>query len=178
MELDQIKQKANKLNEDLRKIGQRRLFWKQKTRELIFDTFTKVNIEANLNCYIQKIDEIKNQEFVNIHFKKRDSGIVSNEIDDKQKKSRTYFIEGGYLTYSQGANGKVYVVISYPHIRDFGGKINNLPLGFFEPNEINEELIFKHIDLFLDEMIKWQNNHLNGSVFSQHPSGDSLLDNH
>ena len=114
MELEQIKQKANKLFEDLKKIDQRRIYWRQKTRELIFNTFTKVKNEANLEWYIQKIDEIKNQEFVNIHFKNRQSGILAVQIHNKQKKSKSYLIEGGNLTYSQAANGKIFSIISYP----------------------------------------------------------------
>lgn len=159
MELENIKIKSDKLIAEMQLTTERRLEWNQKTKELIYNTLTKIKSETRLAWSVQKIDEIKNQEFVNIHLNARPSGIVETERLDSKVTSKVYSIESGYLTFTQSVNGKIYSIISYPFVQDIIPPMEVLPLGLFDPNEITENLIVQHVEMFLDEMIKWQSNY-------------------
>ena len=65
--------------------------------------------------------------------------------------------KGGYISYSQTANGKISVFIHFPYIEDiYGNPDHILEIGLHSPEEISKELIFIHVEQFLEEIIKWE----------------------
>ena len=159
MGFENIKSKANKLAADIKRTDARRQYWNDNTKKLIYDTLSNVKGDTTLDWSIQKIDEYKNREFVNIQLSRRHTGIIETERFSDKVKSKAYLIEGGFLTFTQAVNGKIYSIISYPYVEDLISKMDALIIGLFDPEEITEDLIFQHVEIFLDEMIKWQNNH-------------------
>lgn len=164
MTLEIIKSKAQSLAQELSKIPIRRKMWNEVTKNLIFDTLTKIKNETSLDWYVQKIDTLINQEFVNLNFGKRPSGITEVSNEGSTTSSKSIVIKGGYIVYTQAVNGKIYVIISYPYVENIIHPIPPLTVACLEPNDINEGLIYIHIDKFLNEMLLWQNSSSNNGL--------------
>jgi hypothetical protein len=64
--------------------------------------------------------------------------------------------EGGFLFYTQIYNGKVSVWISLPVIENFVEQQAPAPLDIYEPSEIKEDLIVRHVAEFLKTMALWE----------------------
>ena len=65
--------------------------------------------------------------------------------------------KGGYLSYTQMANGKLNIFIHYPYIQDiYGDPERVLEINMYDPKDIQKTLILEHIEKFLEEILKWE----------------------
>jgi len=135
-----------------------RLEWDSSTKAIIQRTFKSVQKKIDLNLKIRNIDDIKNLESIRLTFGFLNSGLLIEPKKGKQTPPPMVLIKkGGYLSYTQMANGKINVFIHYPYIQDiYGDPERILEINMFNPKDIHKELILEHIELFLEEILKWE----------------------
>jgi len=162
MTVDKRIQQLIKLSEELKTIysmiESNRVNWDQHLRPLIVKTFKSVQKKIDLNLKIREIKEIKNLEAIRLTFGYLNSGLFVEKKKHKQEIPPMVLIKkGGYLSYSQIANGKISVFVHYPYIEDIYGEPDRImEVGIFSPEEINREMILGHVEQFLDEIVKWE----------------------
>jgi hypothetical protein len=151
-----------KLTEELKsiyaEIESNRKNWDQQLKPLILKTFKYIQKKIDLNLKIREINEVRNLEAVRLTFGYLNSGLFVEKKKHKQEIPPMVLIKkGGYLSYSQIANGKISVFIHYPYIEDIYGEPDRiLEIGILSPLEITRNMILGHIEQFLDEIVKWE----------------------
>lgn len=83
-----------------------------------------------------------------MHLQNTYSEIVLKTIDSV----KSYVKYGGVLSYAQAYNCSITATIYFPYIEQWVEKKEPLILDNFESEEIEENLIIKHIEKFLSEM--------------------------
>jgi len=155
-------EKLIKLSDELKsiysEIEQNRKIWDQNLKPLIIKTFKYVQKKIDLKLKIREINEIKNLEAVRLTFGFLNSGLFVEKKNKKQKIPPMVLIKkGGYLSYSQIANGKISVFIHYPYIEGiYGDPDNILEIGIFTAGELTKDGILEHVEQFLEEIVKWE----------------------
>ncbi|MBR9999577.1 MAG: hypothetical protein KFF73_11430 [Cyclobacteriaceae bacterium] len=150
------------LSEDLKsiyaEIEDYRQAWDQYLKALIKKTFRIIQKNIDLNLKIIEISEIRNLETIRLTFGYLNSGLFVEKKKHNQSLPPMVLVKkGGYLSYSQTANGKISVFIHYPYIEDiYGAPDNILEIGLLSPGDITKNLIFIHAEQFLDEIVKWE----------------------
>ena len=136
-------------------INERRLNWTHTTRDRIRLLLEAIKGQSGLpDLSIQVIAGNTNGEGVNIGFKPANSGIV--ESAGQQTKALTK--HGGRLCFSQGYNGKVFVIILYPYVEDRVGQLENKVIGHHDPREIDENFVVSAFEQFMAEMTAWESS--------------------
>ena len=159
-QLQRIKSKTEEYIHSLQKIQKRHQEWTQTTKNLILQTLDKIvqsvpnEWYVGLQEYNEKAPQSINLESASLHLKNMYSGIVYKTIDSV----KSYVKYGGMLSYAQTYNRTITVSIYYPHIEQWVEKREPLFLGNFEPSEITEDLILKHLEDFLNAMTEWEDN--------------------
>lgn len=162
METDNRIKQLVKLSEDLKSIYAEietyRSNWDQYLKPLIIKTFKSVQKKIDLNLKIREINEIKNLEAIRLTFGYLNSGLFVEKKNHHQEIPPMVLIKkGGYLSYSQIANGKISAFIHFPYIQDiYGDPDNILEIGVFSPMDISRDMILAHIEHFLDEILNWE----------------------
>lgn len=162
MTVDKQIQQLIKLSDELKTIyaviESNRMTWDQHLRPLILKTFKSVRKKIDLNLKIREIKEIRNLGAIRLTFGYLNSGLFVEKKKHKQEIPPMVLIKkGGYLSYSQIANGKISVFIHYPYIEEIYGESDKiLEVGIFSPEEITRDMIMGHIEQFLDEIVKWE----------------------
>jgi hypothetical protein len=150
------------LSEDLKSIYHRieenRITWDKYLKPLIIKTFRLIRKKVDPNLKIIEITEIKNLESVRLTFGYLNSGLFVEKKNSKQEIPPMVLVKkGGYLAYSQTANGKISVFIHYPYIEDiYGAPDHILEIDLLTPGDITRDLVFVHTEKFLDEIVKWE----------------------
>ncbi|GAB4123114.1 MAG: hypothetical protein OHK0045_12760 [Raineya sp.] len=158
--IEKIREKSLSYQQSLMKMQERQQIWLQKTKNLLLDTLQRITKDVPMNWYIglQEYNEEATQsiniEAVSLHLQNTYSGIVLKTIDSV----KSYVKYGGTLSYAQTYNRSINVTIYFPYIEQWVEKKEPLVLGNFEPEEIEEALIIKHIERFLSEMTSWESN--------------------
>lgn len=143
----------------LKKTNERRELWTNETKAKIVETLTLINNTFNFDWHVQKIEGILNYQTINICFNNKTSGILDAETEPttgKQKVAKAYIKYGGYLAYCQSYNGKINVIIGFPHIEEWVSKMDIKVIDTIDPSEVTEELISTHMVKFLDTMTEWE----------------------
>lgn len=149
-DLSIIRDKAGQYKELLDKIENRRSMWKSHTKELIKDTLTEIKKSFNFDWDIQTNDFQKNHEAVLLHFRLSHSGIV----EESHNGFRAFIKRGAYIAYSQTVDGRIAAWISYPYIEELQEPPPKEIIEILEPEEIEENKMVVHFQLFLDKIIQ------------------------
>lgn len=129
-----------------------RKLWQEEKKELLKTTLKKIKEESGLDLSVQYLSDRTNSEGVNLTFGKGYSGIY----EKNSTSMKSYVKTGGYIVFSQAYNGKVFVIIGYPYIEDTVSQAPARVVGKYNPEDITENFICEAVDLFLEEMIKWE----------------------
>jgi hypothetical protein len=146
-----ILDKASALQQEFRKVESRETLWNTTVMQLIKDqleVFAKA--DHGLGCFVQA-SVIRGEAFVQLQLRNQ---ATANNPDQHRR--------GGILSYNLKYNGKVLVIIAFPYIKGQVQQIPPITVGesSIEPEEINKELIWGHIDVFLEKMSHWQSGNL------------------
>jgi hypothetical protein len=156
MELKAIVEKSRILSKELGRPDARRNVWNTTTKDLIFNALSKIKGETALEWFVQENNLIAHHEAVYLKLANTHSGIVIEENDGNKTTIKGFIKHGGYLLYAQHVNGRISVLISYPHVDEFVVESEHKKIGYYDPEEITEELIYSHVGNFLDEIIAWE----------------------
>lgn len=152
MKIEDLKEKVNGLTQAQQNIEANRETWAEKTKPLLIDILGRIAKEFPIGWHVQKLDWDKNLEGVNITFGPTNSGIKTKT----ETSVKAHIKHGGTIVFSQAYNGEIFVIILYPYVDEFVGKIENKVLGKFPPSAIDENFIVSRVAEFLDEMKKWE----------------------
>lgn len=128
----------------------------QKTKRLIVRTLNTIIRETGVNAEVHKEEKLEGMEMVCLTQGERESGIYERIANTK----RPFLKDGGYLCYTQIYNGKVSVWIALPVIENIMESQVPEPINIFNPDEIKEEMIIKHVAQFFKEMAEWEDKDL------------------
>ncbi len=110
--------------------------------------------QSGLKGEVKVQDKIDNLESIILDLGKSSSGI-SEHMEDTDVK-RTMIKSNGALIYQQLFNGKVMVMVSNPFIEGYGEPKAPITLEILRPEEIKPEFIIKHIDIFIKNIMEWE----------------------
>lgn len=127
--------------------------WDEELKSFILNELKKLTNEVNLDCKIDVKDQIRNLETIVLSLGVSKSGIAEKIDDDTHK---AMIKSNGALIYQQLFNGKVQVMIAYPHIEGYGQPAPPKIIAIYRPNEIKEPFIVRHLEDFLKEITNWE----------------------
>lgn len=149
-----IKERVVKYKNMLDQVSQWRATWSKNLKKFILKEVTKLLDATGLEATVNEEEKIKGLESITIMLGNKKSGIYEMAADGNERKD--FFKEYGTLVYSQLFNGKVQVWMTFPFIE---GLIEPRPpklIGIYAPPEFNESLIIGHMEVFMKDLIEWE----------------------
>jgi len=108
---------------------------------------------ADLDAKIETIDEVENLGAVTLSLGQVKSGIFE-EVNANIK--RHLIKQNGSLIYQQLFNGKIIVMIQYPHIENLGQPRPPKNIGIYRPEELKDPFLLRHLEEFITEVTNWE----------------------
>ena len=151
--LSNLRDKVERLNRVLQNTGVYRLSWKNGLKNFIQEKMKELGDQLGLTLDFEHRDQIHNLEALVIGMGKKDSGIAERLENDLV---RPFIRHGGLLVYQQLFNGKILVMIHHPFIEGYGEPRPPRNIAIYRPEEISEESLIRHLDLFVSEIAEWE----------------------
>ena len=151
MKVEHLAERVTDYKASIETVVEKKILWKTKIRDILLKTLNGIVNQYNIGWRVQELNWIHSNEAVNITFDSFPPELIekTNQIPDYQ------FMQGGALVFSQSYSGDVYVFILFPVVENTPLENNNIDLGIYNPEAINEKLIVEKVDDFLKEMINW-----------------------
>ena len=156
--MENLKKLASELQTIYEEVELHRNCWTDMVKPLILKTFKHVKKTLELNLKIRMNDDIKNLESIRLTFGYLNSGLlIEPKKSMKDAPAMVLVKKGGYLAYSQIANGKISAFIHFPYIEGIYGDADRImELGIYLPEEVTRKMIMEHIETFLEQIVKWE----------------------
>jgi len=138
--------------------------WNASLEKRITTRLTSFCEAAGLDCKIETVDEVENLGAVTLSLGQVKSGIFE-EVNDSIK--RHLIKQNGALIYQQLFNGKIIVMIQYPHIENLGQPRPPKQVGIYRPEELKDPFLLRHLEEFITEVTNWED--FDDDQPSQHP---------
>ncbi len=152
-ELTAIKQKVDKYKKILVNTEENRKDWNNRLKKVIVDTLEYIAKDTGLEAEVEIQDNIENMELLVFNLGRTTSGI-SEKVDETVRKPMIK--SNGALIYQQLFNGKLLVLISIPSIEGYGDPRPPKTVEILRPDEINQKVIYHHVEQFLTEITDWE----------------------
>lgn len=153
MDLSQLKSKVNKYNAVKQNTIDYRQVWHDNLKDTIIATLEKMAKEIGLEGEVEHQDNVKNLEAVVYNLGRRRSGIM--EVLDHDE-TRSLVRNDGMLVYQQLFNGKILVMIVFPHVEGYGEPQPPKNLEILRPHELTESFMIRHFEEMLMELTNWE----------------------
>jgi len=127
--------------------------WTNGLEANIVKCLTEYCSAAGLEPKIETIDEVENLGAVTLSLGQVKSGIFE-EVNDTIK--RHLIKQNGSLIYQQLFNGKIIVMIQYPHIENLGQPRPPKNVGIYRPEELKDPFLLRHLEEFITEVTHWE----------------------
>lgn len=127
--------------------------WNNELQARIVKCLTAYCASAGLDVKIETIDEVENLGAVTLSLGQVKSGIFE-EVNETIK--RHLIKQNGSLIYQQLFNGKIIVMIQYPHIENLGQPRPPKNIGIYRPEEIKDPFLLRHLEEFITEVTYWE----------------------
>jgi len=151
---DKIKLLAEDLTNELETIQERRETWAKQIKQRIQKNLEDIKTSTDLDWYVGINDIQENHESVFLSFPDKHSGILESNSEGKPHTSLAK--KPGYLCYSQTYNGKITVWLKYPQVEKIQPEREPKMIESIEPNEIVSDKFIQHVEMFLQEMISYE----------------------
>ncbi|MBY5957092.1 hypothetical protein KUV50_03020 [Membranicola marinus] len=122
---------------------------KQKIRDFIQSFIDETDIAGDIEIR----NNLKNLESVIFTLGVEPSGIFEPVSDQFRKQ---LYKSNGMLVFQQLYNGKIIVMIAYPHIEEVAKPKQPKTLEIIRPEELTDEFMLRYLDTFLTEIIEWE----------------------
>ena len=150
--IDDIKAEMVLLEQERKKINDKRKIWNNASQEFVFNFFEKISVEVNNKLKIQEINNFKNlssiivglNDFKSGIFERRDTGLVEF----------TYF--SGSLGYSQTLNGNINVWIAPPFVEGLMEAQPVKNIDSLHPANITINKLTGHLHKFIEVVLEWE----------------------
>lgn len=153
---EKIKNLAGEYKKTQQKVSLRRENWLEKIESKLYNYLKEYSDKLDLDWHVDTNSFRNNHHAVYLSFPPKPSGISGKNINGDQVSAKHYIKEPNYLCYSQTINGKIYVWIHFSFVKEIQAKPNHKKLGYIEPKEIKKDLIKRHVEEFLKEIIEYE----------------------
>ena len=145
--------KVQRYNEILANTVAYRERWKESLKNLIVSELETMIKASGLSGKIETSEKVKHLEFIILSLGSEKSGI-SEIVNEKIEKP--LIKKNGSLVYQQLFNGKVQVMVMFPHIEGFGDPNPPKIIGIYRPEEIKPPFLIRHMEDFIREITQWE----------------------
>lgn len=153
LDLGTLPAKIAKYQQVLQNTENYRKAWDDYLRDKIVDTLQKLIGETDLTVDIDIRDGLKNLESVVLSLGVVPSGIYEPVGDQFRKK---LYKGNGMLVFQQMYNGKIIVMMSYPHIEQVANPKPPKTLEIIRPEELTDGYMLRYLETFFTEIIEWE----------------------
>jgi len=153
MELTNLKSKVDHYKEVLKNTENYRKAWQTDTKPMILKLLESIANAVKLKAKIEEVAQLENMEAITLSLGTSKSGLskkIEKGIELPLVKN------GGTLIYQQLFNGKVMVIIQYPHIESYGQPRPPKTVAIYRPEELKEPYIIRHFEEFIQEITNWE----------------------
>ena len=127
--------------------------WDAKLKPFILQRLELILQQTGLKAEIEVNEKMENLASIVLSLGKQKSGIGEKISEDA---TRPLIKHNGMLIYQQLFNGKVEVLIVLPFIEGYGKPMPPKMVAIYRPEEIQSPFIIRHVELFLREVINWE----------------------
>jgi len=128
--------------------------WVPEVKPLILKTLKSINKKVKLGAKIEINDNMENLEVIILNLGKEKSGI--NEFIPDSDIKRSLIKSKGALVFQQLFNGKIMVMIVYPHIEGYGEPRPPKNVEIVRPTELTDGYILRYVDMLVGEASNWE----------------------
>lgn len=127
-----------------------------------WDDSIKVRIRDFIRTFIDETDiagdievrkDLRNLESILFTLGVEPSGIYEPVSDQFRKQ---LYKSNGMLVFQQLYNGKIIIMIAFPHIEEVAKPKQPKTLEIIRPEELTDEFMLRYLDSFLTEIIEWE----------------------
>lgn len=148
-----LQRKANQYKEVLQNTESYRQVWKDSLRQAIVQQLEQLSEAVELKVKVEVRSDMENLEAVVLSLGEVKSGVYQQVGEDIQ---RHLIKHNGSLIYQQLFNGKVIVLINYPHIENYGQPRPPKTIAIYRPEELKDPFFLRHMEEFLTEITNWE----------------------
>ncbi len=152
-ELHSLKSKVEAYHEILENTERYRIAWQEHLKSFIKEHLQNILDETGLKAIIEVKENVKNLEAIMLSLGTQKSGIGEKLSDDT---TRPLIKHNGMLIYQQLFNGKLEVMIVYPFIEGYNKPHPPKMVAIYRPEEIQAPFLIRHVEMFLREIINWE----------------------
>ena len=152
-ELQNLKRKVDRYQEVLANTNAYRKVWVEVLSQKILDQLNYIMGQVELDAQVEVRSELENLEVIDLSLGTVRSG-MSQRVNDTVH--RDLIKHNGSLVYQQLFNGKVMVLIQYPHIEGYGDPRPPKTIAIYRPEELKDPYFIRHVEEFLQEITLWE----------------------
>lgn len=152
-ELNNLKRKVDRYQEVLANTNTYRKVWVEELSQKILDQLNYIMGQVGLDAQVEVRSELENLEAIDLSLGTVRSG-MSQRVNDTVR--RDLIKHNGALVYQQLFNGKVMVLIQYPHIEGYGEPRPPKTIAIYRPEELKDPYFIRHVEEFLQEITLWE----------------------
>jgi hypothetical protein len=152
-ELTNLKAKVQSYHATLGNTNAYRQVWQESLKEQIIKSLSGMIEASGLNAQLELHANLTNLEAIVCSLGQSPSGIAQAVGAGMM---RELVKQNGSLIYQQLFNGKISVMVSYPHIENFGEERQPKALGIYRPEELKEAYLLRHMEEFVKELTLWE----------------------
>lgn len=148
-----LKRKVERYHEVLKNTQRYREVWSATLKKSIADQLRELVESGGLPATVQEVGDIQNLEAVILTLGTSASGLgesVGNGL------RRDLIKQNGSLVYQQLFNGKILVLINFPHIEKYGQPQPPKTIAVYRPEELKEPYFQRHFETFISDVTAWE----------------------
>ncbi|WP_367391187.1 hypothetical protein [Lewinella sp. LCG006] len=152
-ELNNLKRKVDLYHEVLKNTKAYRKVWEEELSQKILDQLNYIIGQVELDAQVEVRSELENLEAIDLSLGTVRSGMFQRVNETIQ---RDLIKHNGSLVYQQLFNGKILVLIQYPHIEGYGEPRPPKTIAIYRPEELKDPYFIRHVEEFLQEITLWE----------------------
>lgn len=152
-EFQNLQLKVNRYHEALQNTTAYREIWHTSLKSELIDQLSKAAEAVGLKVRVEVRSEMRNLEAVVLTLGAAPSGLGEPVGDGLQ---RDLIKHNGALVYQQLFNGKILVVINFPHIEKYGQPQPPKSIAIYRPEELKQPFVLRHVETFISEITNWE----------------------
>lgn len=153
LEFQNLKRKVDRYNEVLSNTKSYRKVWVEELSQKIIDQLNFIMGKAGLTAKVKVRAGLENLEAIDLTLGTVRSG-MSQRVNETIQ--RDLIKHNGSLVYQQLFNGKIMVLIQYPHIEGYGEPRPPKTIAIYRPEELKEPYFIRHVEEFMQEITLWE----------------------
>ena len=130
-----------------------RAAWDKTVKDKILNELKSLIDRTGLKADIDVREGLKNLESIVFSLGVVPSGIYEQVGEQFQKK---LYKNNGMLIFQQLFNGKIIVMVGYPHIEEVAKPKQAKTLEIIRPDELTDAYMLRYLDVFFKEIIEWE----------------------